>query len=127
MLSKILYSVSHNKCPRCHSGDVFISKNPFNLKTFDKIHEKCSSCGLLYEKEPGFFYGAMYVSYAIMVAWFVFTWGINEFFIGVGAFPYLTFLGLSIILLMTPTFRISRLLWMNFFTRFGEEDKTILK
>ena len=86
-----------------------------------------SSCGLLFEKEPGFFYGAMYVSYAIMVAWFVFTWGVNVFFIGVGAFAYLTFLGLSIILLMTPTFRISRLLWMNFFTRFGEEDKTILK
>jgi hypothetical protein len=127
MLSKIIYSVSKNKCPRCHGSDVFISKNPFNLKTFDKMHEKCSSCGLLYEKEPGFFYGAMYVSYAIMVAWFVFTWGVNEFFIGVGAFPYLTFLGLSIILLMTPTFRISRLLWMNFFTRFGEEDKTILK
>jgi hypothetical protein len=127
MLSKILYSVSKNKCPRCHAGDVFISKNPFNLKTFDKLHDKCSSCGLLYEKEPGFFYGAMYVSYALMVAWFVFTWGVNEFFIGVGAFPYLTFLGLSIILLMTPTFRISRLLWLNFFTRFGEENKTISK
>lgn len=123
MLNNILYSVFKNKCPRCHQDDVFTYKKPFDLKKFDKMNEKCSSCGLLYEKEPGFFYGAMYVSYALMVAWFVFTWGVNTFFIGAGAFAYLTFLVLSIILLMTYTFRLSRLLWMNFFTRFGE-DKT---
>jgi len=123
MLSKILYSVSKNKCPRCHQGDVFITTNAFDLKKFDKLHEKCSHCGLRYEKEPGFFYGAMYVSYALMVAWFVTTWGINAFFVHLDAITYLIFLGLSIVLLMTPTFRLSRIIWMNFFTRFGEEDK----
>ena len=124
MLNKIIYSVFNNKCPNCHGDDVFINKSYFNLKQFDKMHKKCTQCGLLYEKEPGFFYGAMYVSYTLMVIWFVFTWGINSFFIHADAFYYLTFLSISIVLLMTYTFRISRLIWMNFFTRFGEIKKT---
>ena len=28
----------------------------------------CSHCGLVYEKEPGYFYAAMYVGYAFIVA-----------------------------------------------------------
>ena len=121
-MNPILYSVSKNKCPRCHQGDVFVHGHAYK-KGFDQIHTHCSICHLKYEKEPGFFYGAMYVSYALMVAWFVTTWGINAFFVHLDAVPYLTFLGLSIVLLMTPTFRLSRIIWMNFFTRFGEEDK----
>ncbi|MFY0686148.1 MAG: DUF983 domain-containing protein [Cyclobacteriaceae bacterium] len=32
------------------------------------MHSKCGKCNLTYEVEPGFFYGAMYVSYAVSVA-----------------------------------------------------------
>jgi hypothetical protein len=32
------------------------------------MHEKCSHCGLIYQIEPSFFYGAMYVSYGLNVA-----------------------------------------------------------
>ncbi|GAB3978960.1 hypothetical protein GCM10028806_43230 [Spirosoma terrae] len=32
------------------------------------MHENCPVCGLRYEAEPGFFTGAMYVSYALYVA-----------------------------------------------------------
>lgn len=123
MLKNILYSVFWNKCPQCHKGDVFVSKQVFNLKKFDKLHETCNHCGHKYEKEPGFFYGAMYVSYALMVAWFVTTWGINTFFVKANPIYYLIFLTVSIVLLMTYTFRLSRLLWINFFTQFGEYNK----
>ena len=30
-------------------------------------HKNCSHCNLKYEIEPGFFYGAMYVSYALAI------------------------------------------------------------
>jgi hypothetical protein len=46
---------------------MYLDKNPFNLKT-QKMHEKCSHCGLIYQIEPSFFYGAMYVSYGLNVA-----------------------------------------------------------
>jgi len=31
------------------------------------MHERCSVCGLKYEREPGYFLGAMYFSYALMI------------------------------------------------------------
>ena len=68
-----LYSVFRMKCPRCHEGDFFIS-HPYNLKKAGDIHENCPNCGLKYSKEPGFYYGAMYVSYALGVGLFVALW-----------------------------------------------------
>ncbi len=32
------------------------------------MHAACSVCGLRYEREPGYFVGAIYVNYAITVA-----------------------------------------------------------
>jgi uncharacterized protein (DUF983 family) len=82
-MNPILYSVSKNKCPRCHQGDVFVHGHAYK-KGFDQMHTHCSNCHLKYEKEPGFFYGAMYVSYALGVALFVTLWvSFNLFFINV--------------------------------------------
>jgi hypothetical protein len=63
-----LYSILGNKCPRCHEGDFFMTKNPYNLKKFDKMHERCSVCSEKFDKEPRFFYVAMQVNYALTVA-----------------------------------------------------------
>ena len=60
-------SMATCKCPRCRKGKVFIHSNPYHRK-FDKMEDKCSECGLVYEMEQGFWYGAMYVSYAFGVA-----------------------------------------------------------
>jgi uncharacterized protein (DUF983 family) len=54
------------KCPRCRTGRVFTHKNPYHRK-FGKIEKRCSSCKLIYEMEQGFWYGAMYISYAFGV------------------------------------------------------------
>ena len=32
---------------------------------FPKMHERCPTCGLKFEREPGYFLGAMYVSYGL--------------------------------------------------------------
>ncbi|MEM9340801.1 MAG: hypothetical protein AAGA66_18855 [Bacteroidota bacterium] len=37
------------------------------------MHTNCPTCGLRYEKEPGNFYGAMYVSYGFSTAIFLVT------------------------------------------------------
>jgi len=55
------------KCPRCRQGDMF-AFNSLMPSKFSKVNEKCSHCGLRFEREPGFFTGAMYVSYAFNVA-----------------------------------------------------------
>ena len=39
-----------------------------NLKRFNLMNKTCPHCGVRLEPEPGFYQGAMYVSYAITVA-----------------------------------------------------------
>ena len=32
------------------------------------MHERCAACGLRYEREQGYFVGAIYINYAVTVA-----------------------------------------------------------
>ena len=68
-----LYSIFKMKCPVCHQGDFFVAQ-PYNLSTIGDLNERCSVCDTHFEKEPGFYYGAMYVSYGLAVAVFVAFW-----------------------------------------------------
>jgi uncharacterized protein (DUF983 family) len=52
------------KCPQCQSGKMF-KKSALKLNSFTEMFDTCSVCGLKYEVEPGFFWGAMYVSFGI--------------------------------------------------------------
>ncbi len=54
------------KCPRCRVGNVF-NGFTYTIKG-QKMNEHCNACGLRYEREPGYFYVAMFVSYALNCA-----------------------------------------------------------
>ena len=123
MLKNILYSTIWNKCPRCHQTDVFVSNNPYDLSQLSKMNDTCASCGEKYMKEPGGYYGAMYVSYALMVGWYLICWAVNYFFLHAEIFPFLAFVTLSIVVFMPITFRVSRLLWLNFFIKYKPSKK----
>ncbi|MCQ6957017.1 DUF983 domain-containing protein [Mucilaginibacter aquariorum] len=54
------------KCPRCRRGDMF--QNRMYGFSSQVMIKKCSHCDLVYEIEPGYFYVAMLISYAMNVA-----------------------------------------------------------
>jgi uncharacterized protein (DUF983 family) len=54
------------KCPRCRKGKVFVG--PIYQWKTQKMNERCPHCGLKFEREPGYFYVSMFVSYAMSVA-----------------------------------------------------------
>ncbi|QNL47947.1 DUF983 domain-containing protein [Olivibacter sp. SDN3] len=54
------------KCPRCRAGSIFEGK-VYGLKV-QKMNETCPCCNLRFEREPGYFYVSMFVSYAMIVA-----------------------------------------------------------
>lgn len=62
-----LEALLKGKCPRCREGDMF-SHGAYNLKRFSLMNEYCPHCGVRLEPEPGFYQGAMYVSYGFTVA-----------------------------------------------------------
>ena len=117
-----LYSVFKHKCPRCHEGEFFVS-HPYDLKNAGNIHEHCSVCNLKYSKEPGFYYGAMYVSYALGVALFVTFWvSFNLFFPSVSIAFQITSIIVATVLLTPYLYALSKIIWANLFIKY---DKTI--
>ncbi|MBI2257917.1 MAG: DUF983 domain-containing protein [Flavobacteriia bacterium] len=124
MKSSFIKSVFKEKCPACLSGDVFLNKKIYNLKTFDKMHDKCSNCGHKYELEPGFWYGAMYVNYALSVFFSLFTYiFLHVFFSNLNVWISILSIVLVLLLMVPITFRKGRLIWMNFFTKHKQFNK----
>ncbi len=60
------WAMLHARCPRCRRGKMF-SGGAYQFGS-NKIYENCPHCNLHFEIEPGYFYAAMYVSYALNVA-----------------------------------------------------------
>ena len=118
-----LHSILTGTCPRCQEESMYIDKNPYNLSKVYKMHEKCSHCGLRYKIEPSFFYGAMYVSYAVGVAFsiaaFIISFVIFETSLKTSFFVIIA----TLILLMPVTMRLSRNIWINFFVRYRKNWK----
>ncbi len=56
----------HAKCPKCRTGNMF-SGAMYSFGT-QKMNTACPHCGFTFEIEPGYFYVAMFVSYAMNVA-----------------------------------------------------------
>ena len=51
------WDLLRRRCPRCREGAIF--------ERGYLMHKSCPTCGLLYEPEPGYFVGALYVSYGM--------------------------------------------------------------
>jgi uncharacterized protein (DUF983 family) len=111
----MIYYLVANKCPNCHKGNVFENSNLFTYKK-DAMYKECPVCHTSYEKEPGFYWGAMYVSYALGVLEAFITYFICRL-LGVGMFDWVNlYVVILAILLLSPfNFRMSRLVWQRIF------------
>ena len=80
------------------------------------MYANCPCCGLPYEKEPGFYYGAMYVSYGISTTLFLavlFT--LNSLVEEITMTMVMTTIIAIVVGLLPITFRVSRAIWINIF------------
>jgi len=59
-----LTGILRQLCPRCGIGRIFRGSV---LRGFSKMNERCPVCDLKFEREEGYFLGAMYISYGIGV------------------------------------------------------------
>ncbi len=110
----LVLRIATEKCPHCGRGQIFEkSKGPFKMP---QMKERCAECGYLYNREPGYFLGAMYVSYGLAVFQALLTFLICWFF-----FPQLPTLALCfiilgvIVLFSILNFRLSRVVYMYIF------------
>ena len=60
-----LAGILRQRCPRCRAGRIFRGSI---FRGFPKMYERCEVCDLKFEREAGYFLGAMYVSYGLALA-----------------------------------------------------------
>ncbi|RIV44248.1 MULTISPECIES: DUF983 domain-containing protein [Flagellimonas] len=113
-----LYSILTGSCPRCHEESMYQTSNPYALSQIFKMHERCSHCGLKYKIEPSFFYGAMYVSYAVGIAFAVAAFVISFLFIGTSLKTAFISIVATLVAFMPLIIRLSRNIWINFFIKY---------
>jgi uncharacterized protein (DUF983 family) len=125
--STVFHSIFFFRCPRCREG-AFFKSHPYDLRKVGDMHEHCSACGLKYEKEPGFYYGAMYVAYALGVALFVTLWtSFNLFAPSVSVGIQIAVIVLATILLGPYIYALSKIMWANLFIPYDENAITKFK
>ena len=114
------------KCPKCQEGDFFIS-HPYNLKRIGDIHQKCSSCNEKYTKEPGFYFGAMFISYGITVGMFLAIWSAFViFYQSYTPFHLVITFVITVILLCPYLYALSKIIWANLFIKYDAEKAKIV-
>lgn len=119
-MANTLLNILHNNCPRCHEGKVFDEKSPFLNIGFPKMHKTCSLCNYKYEKEPGYFFGAMYMNYGLTVAQSIATYVIaQQFFSERFDLRIIPIIALVIIGLASFNIRFSRMLWIYIFKNYS--------
>jgi len=106
------------KCPRCRKGDLY--KKPLVISNPLDMNKRCEHCDLDFYPQPGYYYGAMFLSY-ITSSWFLLLiclglvfglgWSVNAAMvltIFVALISFLRFL------------RGSRSLWLHITTKYDE-------
>lgn len=106
---------------------MYLDKNPYHLGKIYKMHERCSTCDLKYKIEPSFFYGAMYVSYGVGIAFAVAAFVIAKLFIGANLVDTFISIIITLIVFMPIIMRLSRNIWINFFVKYDPLHKTSKK
>lgn len=119
-----LYSILNNKCPRCNEGDFYVEKSAWSFKNLLNLHENCSNCDLKYMMEPSFFFGAMFVNYALSVAIGIITFIIAKLVIGLTINQSFFSIIVALILFTPICLRLARLIWIHIFVSY---DKNFTK
>ncbi len=118
-----LNSILTGSCPKCQEESMYLDKNPYNMGSIFKMHETCSHCGTRYKIEPSFFYGAMYVSYAVGIAFGVAAFVISYLFLGTNLKTAFIAIIATLIVFMPVIMRLSRNIWINFFIHYDKNWK----
>ena len=120
-----LNSILTGTCPRCQEEKMYVNKNPYKLASLFEMNEKCSICKLHYLIEPSFFYGAMYVNYALTVIVCVATFVIAKLLLNFTLTTTIIAIITALVILMPINSRLSRNIYINMFV--GYEKDAIKK
>ena len=112
-----LWAVVAKRCPACLRGSMFDG--------FMAMRDACPVCGHCFTPEPGFFQGAMFVSYAVGVAELIAGSTIAYVFLSphIGIAWALAAAAVVHLLLVPQLFEYSRVIWAHIVAGSGKRNR----
>lgn len=110
-----LYSIFTGTCPVCQEKSMYKDPNPYKISRLFEMHERCSNCHTKYKIEPSFFFGAMYVSYAVGIAFAVPAFAISYLLLKLSLLATFFVIVGTLVIFLPVIIRWSRNIWINLF------------
>ncbi len=111
MKRTILAPIFGFKCPRCREGHMFVQ--PLSIKNAFNMQDRCEKCGLNYHPEPGFYFGAMFLSYIITAFSFVIAAFFLIYVMKIDVDMALALVVLFAVLFFVYFYRLGRSVWLT--------------
>ncbi|MES2565880.1 MAG: DUF983 domain-containing protein [Bacteroidota bacterium] len=112
--NRLIMNVLKEKCPNCEKGNVYEKKKKFFELPVMKV--KCDLCHYHFDREPGYFLGAMYISYGLAVFQGILTFLFLHFlFPGIPTIAVVLIILAVICLLSMKNYKLSRVIYMHIF------------
>lgn len=104
-------NILSKKCPRCQRGDLY--KLPLDFSDPVGMPKNCKVCNQKFEPEPGFYYGAMFISYIFSSFVILVLAAVCIIVFGWGVYPTFAFIIFICLITYLWLLRISRSIWIH--------------
>ena len=106
------------RCPHCCEGKIYLRGM--------KMNERCPVCNLHFEREPGYFMGALYISYALAIAFLLSAMGIINALLPTLDLGWVVLLSAACFVPFVPIVtRYARVMWI-FFDRWAWPSRSCM-
>jgi hypothetical protein len=111
---KYIKTILLNKCASCTQSNVF-TNSLFSLKNPFSMNKECTTCKFNYEPEPGFYFGSMYVAYALSSFYCLSFCFLSVFYFDFSIGKTSILLITTMLIIFIIIFRMSRLIWLSIY------------
>jgi uncharacterized protein (DUF983 family) len=101
------WAMLRQRCPRCCEGNIY--------QRGMQMNERCPVCNLRFEREPGYFLGAMYISYGLASILLIIGLGIGHLVLPEMDLGWIVLICCGLFIPFVPAVtRYSRVIWIYF-------------
>lgn len=117
-----LYSIIQLKCPKCHEGNLFLGTTKWSYDKTLAMPDKCPECHQDFKIEPGFYSGALWVTYPIVLG-LAFILLLPLIFIPDYYILIFSLMAIVMLALQPIIMRWGRAIWINIFVHYKADGK----
>ena len=116
-------SIFNMTCPKCRKTPLF--ESPFKVSQPLAMNKKCPVCGQRFEPEPGFYYGAMFISYIFMGFISLGLTGLMVFYFKFSIELAFGILLAALALIFLWNLRFSRSIWIHLVVKYDPKTQAL--